>query len=122
MNRHDPQQTVPKFAPDGFTADVMRCPSCEGPFLHHERIMVQEGHEDEAGIAVTVDPGCRVSVRPERRDAMPGRRSSLDIEFWCEECGEGVFFTLRIGQHKGATMMFWLWDKDGPVRTRRARS
>lgn len=95
---------------DGMLACPM-CGSC-GAALHQNTVAIGLRDEDKRGHPILVS-GMHVTPF----DAtIPGRRDVIDIEFYCETCGnyddpednfDGLL-VLRIMQHKGATLMHWI--------------
>ncbi len=90
---------------------VLRCPLCGGILLHQVGAETRwRDAEDGDGLVTNTSTGCSSVVRG-RDSQMPGRRDSIDINFYCEEChgmpGDGGV-TMRIQQHKGETWMFWV--------------
>jgi hypothetical protein len=98
-----------------FSDIVVRCPRCHGPQLHHGmvRIFTRRSHEDAPSHIVTVNADGTVHMEPPTSDChLPrtqknpsSRRDGLRIEFFCEDCGGGLF--LEISQHKGSTNVEW---------------
>ena len=98
---------------------VLKCPGCNDDWLHHESVVVQNrASEDKDGKFITVD-GLEISSRSAVNKEFPGRRDSVEIEFWCEQCHgydetDDIStlnlpgrFVLTIMQHKGQTMLSW---------------
>jgi hypothetical protein len=70
------------------------------------RVFVRN-REDGPGHVVEVQ-GCSgiPSVTPLAAGEIPwGRRNCLEIDFWCETCGDAL--TLVVFQHKGNTFTHW---------------
>jgi len=86
----------------------LRCPVCgQSEGLHQGAVVVRNRSEDQPCNVVRV--GRRGKVKKERVDdsRLPGRRDTLDIDFWCECCGK-LPCALRIYQHKGTTFLSWV--------------
>ena len=107
--------SVPKMS-GLFSEDVLRCPNCKEPYLHHGKVMVYDRHEDDEFVNVTtVNDGLSATHRiPSIGSGNPSsRRDGVTIEFMCENChggsDEGLVgvFRLTIAQHKGNTYMRW---------------
>lgn len=88
--------------------DVLRCPCCDGNYLHHGKVEVFDRHEDATATThVVVNGGItKVGSRPSKELNNPsGRRHGLRITHWCEFCSNSV--DLCIAQHKGVTFIYW---------------
>jgi hypothetical protein len=95
--------------------ECLVCPGCGSSHssLHHQdvRIFDRTGGEDSDGVCMNYRGHADMQVRPVGSAAMPGRRHSIEIDLSCEQCGGNEtkpFATLRIMQHKGATLMKWV--------------
>lgn len=64
------------------------CPRCGSGYLHHGPVRVFSAQEDEDGTLTTVTCEASVTIAPCKRSSMPGRRHSLEIDFYCEDCGD----------------------------------
>ncbi len=85
-----------------FSAEL-KCPHCDGTFLHHEKIEIFERKEDsKTGLHITVNKG-EVKADTSLSGNPSQRRNSLLIYFTCENCSETS--TLSLIQHKGNTHM-----------------
>jgi len=90
----------------------MVCPRCSGSYLHHGYVTVRQrdgggSGEDCAGTEVTVDADDTKILRLGAEDARwSGRRDSVEIGFWCEECDEAS--VLELMQHKGLSLVRWI--------------
>jgi len=92
---------------------LLACPVCDGDYLHHGRVNVfMRPAEDRDGLKVTVDKS-RFSFnraadwQVARAEEFPGRRDHIEIQMWCEDCGDEEGRTLIIIQHKGCTYIRW---------------
>lgn len=93
--------------------DVLRCPCCDGNYLHHGKVEVFDRHEDAAVTTHVVVAGnmAKVGSRPSKELNNPsGRRHGLRINHWCEFCNHSV--DLCIAQHKGNTFIYWDMETD----------
>jgi hypothetical protein len=90
------------------------CPHCGDGRLHQNLIEVFERQCEDAHGAVTQIQGLSICSKPIRAAYIPGRRNSLTIYFWCEECYRhgrtNLRFPLQIKQHKGYTHFSWLQE------------
>ena len=90
-------------------ASLLKCPRCDSDYLHHGRVICYERSEDEPNTAVlSMENGGFVAIekRPSVDCKNPSsRRNGLTIDFYCEQCGEGL--ELLISQHKGQTFIGW---------------
>lgn len=89
---------------------ALACPSCGEHYgsLHHGRVRVRSRPCGEDGPAreVAVTPrGTIAEIEPAGWD---GRRTSVRVEFSCEQCGDDLSAELCIMQHKGATYLEWV--------------
>lgn len=109
------------------------CPRCGEGYLHQGPVRVYSRREDCDGTLTTVECEAKVSVAPFPGGRMPGRRQSLEIDFYCEICGDNCYdtdqpgpsdcscgcgecqcgnarysLTLRVMQHKGCTLVSWV--------------
>lgn len=85
-------------------AGTLLCPFCGSNNLHHQRLRAFERYEEnDATATITEIFGTWTHVRV---GAAPGRRNTLDVEFWCE--GGEHLPVLRIQQHKGSTFFRWV--------------
>lgn len=88
-----------------FTDDnCLRCPSCGGEWIHHERVEVFERkHEDsDDGLHVIV-VGQEIGIDPHMKGNPSLRRDGISVTFWCEGCPNRSILT--IAQHKGVTVV-----------------
>lgn len=108
----DPGERVPVEYSDDHV-DGLRCPRCDHPYLHHERVRVQHRPDEDVRLfdEVTVNPDGTTTARQGVRDLTGWRRGSIVIDVTCEECHfyPNVLppFELRLVQHKGVTLWFW---------------
>lgn len=89
--------------------DVLRCPGCQDQYscLHQSVTRLWERDaEDADGTVIEVRGSRDFSIWHAPSVLIPGRRNSLEIEFWCEMCERKP--VLRIGQHKGSTYIEWV--------------
>lgn len=97
-----------KFRDDtarGYKHPSVKCPKCDGDYLHHNRVEIFNRHEDATtGLHVTVDQ-TQYSVDENIAENPSSRRHGLHIQFECEECGE--VSKLVLYQHKGNSYMGW---------------
>lgn len=86
----------------------LRCPHCGDYNLHHDKVSVYERDtEDSAqGRRTTVSKNS-VLVESSIEGNPSSRRNGLKIRFFCENCGNGLRYTLSIQQHKGMTYLHW---------------
>lgn len=85
------------------------CPDCGNNYMHHTSVnVITRDSEDSSGTsALSTAEG--VSVSRVAADKIYGRRDVIEIELWCESCGEGApRKKLVINQHKGNTQIQWL--------------
>lgn len=86
---------------------VLRCPKCDGTYLHHHTVTVyiRAGEDSRQAIVTTVDDdGARVSKIDGENNGNPSpRRDGLIIRFYCEGCDASV--CLDLYQHKGQTFL-----------------
>lgn len=115
------EQPVEIEAADKYMPAMLKCPSCGGTNLHQGHVKVySRDAEDGPGTVVTVDGLIAHTARVSARD-IPGRRESLQISFFCEECDgdpsrwDKWSMVLEIRQHKGATYLSW-WRKGERIR------
>lgn len=95
-----------RIDPDGTTVDGLECPSCGGEYLHHKQVWVYERDaEDGPGTVVLVKGSADVRVERRPADELPGRRDSLMVQFFCENCDAEP--TMMVEQHKGQTLLHW---------------
>lgn len=97
---------------------LLACPDCLDGYLHHTTVDVFERLRGEDGDSFRFrldGHQLETSLVPNA----PGRRNSIEIRFWCENCSldkEGNparFFVLQILQHKGNTYLSWVREEDG---------
>jgi len=90
--------------------NVLLCPQCNDEHLHHGEVRVltrPNSSEDNTAIQFSLHKAPKIIPQ---QDA-PGRRNSLEIDFYCESCScenADQPYTLRIVQHKGSTLINWL--------------
>ncbi len=79
----------------------LKCPSCGGNYLHHEKVEIFERFEDaEKGLHVKIENS--VATTDTNLEGNPSaRRDGITIEFSCESCKARP--ELSILQHKGNT-------------------
>jgi|GEM_PF-1685699 hypothetical protein len=94
------------------------CPNCNNAYgLHHDKITIwNRRKEDHDGVRFTIKGTSLTSKLIDGGDSLGGpkenpskRRDGLVIEFWCEHCPEIKPINLRIAQHKGITLMGWMF-------------
>ncbi|ASP55441.1 hypothetical protein [Sinorhizobium meliloti] len=95
------------------TSDL-RCPRCDGNYLHQQGVTIYERGEDAAAltkISIGEDSSVRVAVVPSAGSGSPSaRRHGMAINFMCEACNmndRSIVIELTIAQHKGNTEMGW---------------
>ena len=92
---------------------MLRCPrgcAC-GSNLHHGKVEVFHRAEDDERVLVTSIDGrtAKAHLVPNAGSGNPSsRRNGIRVHFWCEQCGDGLIFTLA--QHKGSTLISWTID------------
>jgi hypothetical protein len=110
------------FVPIQFDDSTMLCPRCRCTYLHQGPVIVFERDtEDSAGNVVRVDH-LRVETRRAPDARLPGRRNTLRVGFYCEDCHasesssawSGEPHWLEIMQHKGQTLVRWLEPGESP--------
>lgn len=91
--------------------DNLLCPKCGSGNLHHSSVTTffRDCEDSDATRAVLSKRATTIDRVP--CSAVPGRRDSLRITFWCEHCDEKEY-VLEIEQHKGSTLIAWT---DRPV-------
>ena len=83
--------------------DALKCPNCNEPNLHHERVEVFERGEDaEKGVHVTVQAG-KAIFDLDMKENPSSRRNGISIFFSCEHCDSISVY--EITQHKGVTYL-----------------
>jgi len=94
------------------------CPNCGDAYgLHHDKITIwNRRREDHDGVRFTIKGTSLTSKLFAGGDSPQGpkenpskRRDGLVIEFWCEHCPDIKPINLRIAQHKGITLMGWMF-------------
>jgi len=94
------------------------CPNCGDAYgLHHDKITIWNRRtEDHDGVRFTIKGTSLTSKLVAGGDSPQGpkehpskRRDGLVIEFWCEHCPDIKPINLRIAQHKGITLMGWMF-------------
>jgi len=94
------------------------CPNCNNAYgLHHDKITIwNRRKEDHDGVRFTIKGTSLTSKLIDGGDSLGGpkenpskRRDGLVIEFWCEHCPDIKPINLRIAQHKGITLMGWMF-------------
>ena len=84
------------------------CPNCGKNFMHHSSVnVINRDSEDGPGTsALSNDDG--VHITRVGANEILGRRNVIEIELWCETCGENApKKKLIINQHKGTTEIKW---------------
>lgn len=82
----------------------MLCPNCGAAELHHfETTVYERAVEDQAGMAFTISGPSHFTKEPVHANKIPGRRNSVKIFFWCEQCDR--ISTLFLLQHKGTSFL-----------------
>lgn len=85
------------------------CPDCGNNYTHHTSVnVITRDCEDGPGTsALSTYEG--VSVSRVEAGKIFGRRDVIEIELWCESCGEDApKKKLVINQHKGNTQIQWV--------------
>lgn len=94
----------------------LACPNCGDGYLHHDMVDVFERfrYEDGDSLRFRVNGTHTETTLIAEADA-PGRRNSIEIRFYCENCAwdehgqpQQVFYVLQIIQHKGCTYLSWV--------------
>jgi hypothetical protein len=99
MNK-EPKTRIPRFSTDGY----LLCPLCREIYLqHHEVRTIVRGIEDGPAAMFGTNTGIEVISS----EQAPGRRNSVEIDFYCKHCGKDNPFTLLVKQHKGVTFFEW---------------
>ena len=85
-------------------ADLLRCPHCDGDWLHQEKVEVFFRTEDApTGVVVTAAHDYANADMQGSQDVNPSdRRDGINIYFMCETC-ERQDIKYSIIQHKGST-------------------
>lgn len=89
---------------------ALLCPLCGDNYLHHETVTVYSRSEDSVLTQVTEVSATQSRTMLAHSDECGNpstRRDGLDVEFWCEHCGDEKRFRLCIEQHKGNTHITW---------------
>jgi hypothetical protein len=86
---------------------LLTCPCCGNSYLHHDKVVAYERHEDATRVLrIEVDGGGAKLEWVANDSRNPSsRRNGLCIEFYCENCGNRS--ELTIAQHKGETLLGW---------------
>lgn len=94
-------------------ASLLFCPRCDSGNLHHIGVTVFDRQEDAATVVKTEVAAGRVSVDPKNTGIgnPSARRDGITIDFRCEGCGDGPI-TLTIAQHKGSTLIGWVFPPE----------
>ena len=91
--------------------DELLCPDCGSNYLHQTslRVMARTKGEDGPGTITSVAGDGAATIRSAASSELPGRRDSVEILFWCEQCGEDApEKVLQLLQHKGNTITTWI--------------
>lgn len=84
---------------------ILVCQKCGGWCTHADAALIgmrDSAHgEDGDGSYVLVDNLGRIEVRSATDKELSGRRHSISLLIWCEECGART--EIRFVQHKGST-------------------
>ena len=93
---------------------AIRCPSCQGVFLHHTRVKVywRATENAEHGLEIQSDSQA-VQVTTDMTDNPSRSRDGLEIHFWCETCHARPRLTLI--QNKGSTQLQWVSRPEPPA-------
>jgi len=86
-------------------SEILKGP-CGSEYLH-QKVVKAKWREKEDGPGVehtTCDRG--MSNMMVSKEDIPGRRDSMDVFFYCEECDKD--HVLRLTQHKGMTLKEWV--------------
>ncbi len=84
------------------------CPVCRGNYMHHSsvNVIIRDSEDGPGTAALSNNDG--VSVKRVESNDIVGRRDVIEIELWCETCGENSpSKKLVINQHKGNTQIKW---------------
>lgn len=87
--------------------DELLCPDCGNNYTHQMSVnVIMRDSEDGDGTAAFCS---RKGVEVSRLESskIAGRRDVIEIQLWCEQCGEDEPKILRIMQHKGNTEVTW---------------
>ncbi len=85
------------------------CPDCGGNFIHHSSVNVitRDSEGGPGTSALSNDDG--VHIARVEANKIFGRRDVIEIELWCETCGENApKKKLIINQHKGNKEIQWI--------------
>lgn len=85
------------------------CPMCGGNLMHHSSVnVITRDSEDGPGTSTRSNDDGVFITRIEANEIF-GRRGEIEIELWCETCGENApKKKLAIKQHKGNTKIQWV--------------
>lgn len=94
------------------TENELLCPVCGSNFTHQSSVnVITRDCEDGPGTSAVCDES-GVKVARVESEKIFGRRDAIEIEFWCESCGETApTKKLIINQHKGCTQIQWANSK-----------
>jgi hypothetical protein len=102
---------------------LLTCPHCRGPYLHHGAVRCYDREEDAevTTVSTVADGQCSVKLLPSNAVRNPsGRRHGLAIAFECEGCAS--YLELTLAQHKGISMLEWRFLPADPNPGDEARS
>jgi hypothetical protein len=89
----------------------LRCPGCDGTYLHHRSVEWFERDDEDADLGryVNVAHSMLTQVSVKNQDRNPSaRRDGLRLWFACEQCDLDA--AICIVQHKGQTYVYWEVD------------
>jgi hypothetical protein len=92
-----------------FEMDALKCPSCGGEYLHHQKVTTYARHEDAEHVLMTTAHKYTATTEHVENDTSgnpSSRRDGIVVTFECEHCG--VPSALAIAQHKGSTLVYWV--------------
>lgn len=91
---------------------ALKCPSCGETYLHQGTIEAYNRGEDADTVRCVIVDGSSVfseQIPSEHSNNPSSRRQGCIIHFDCEHC-QGIDFKLTIAQHKGTTLLEWIYD------------
>jgi hypothetical protein len=89
-------------------AETLRCPRCNGEYLHHYEVASYFRKAEDSGTMVVTKAGAGgTHVGNGGSMGNPSaRRDGVVIHFDCETCNASMY--LEIAQHKGQTLINWM--------------
>ena len=92
---------------EGGVGVLLLCPKCGGDYLHQGTVVIKDRIEDSDGVCTIVGYQ-NISRQIIAKEQCEGRRDSMFIRFWCENCPDRKsYHWLQITQHKGRTFLTW---------------